>query len=439
MKKILKYIIIFIGLIVIFNVLLLLSSLFPSALIEKNVRESAKILKEQGNYYLISIFSDDINNNYTDVLMINEAYSINSKNPIFSYMSVRKNFYNGITKHQLPDTHGELVSVGTEEYDPSTELVEFLNGNIDTSIEYARYWHGYLSVLRPLLLFFNVTQIRYILFGAYTILLTMMFYLLKKKFNLRIAIIYAFALIANGFLGASFSLESSPVFLVMLVSSIILLERIDKIKDFYIYIFVVACIANFVDYLTVPLITLAFPLSIYILYKQKEELEIKDSIKIIIKASIVWILGYGITWFSKWVLFDLLYDRNLIKSAIDQVLYRSGRTNENIDLSLGEYLFYYIKRNFKYIIFFSIATLYINMTMLILKDIIININKFKDFIKNSIPFLIISMMPIVWYIVLANHTTLHFMFTYRHISIFLLGILLTINNTYSLKYAKKDD
>ena len=265
MKKILKYIIIFIGLIVIFNVLLLLSSLFPSALIEKNVRESAKILKEQGNYYLISIFSDDINNNYTDVLMINEAYSINSKNPIFSYMSVRKNFYNGITKHQLPDTHGELVSVGTEEYDPSTELVEFLNGNIDTSIEYARYWHGYLSVLRPLLLFFNVTQIRYILFGAYTILLTMMFYLLKKKFNLRIAIIYAFALIANGFLGASFSLESSPVFLVMLVSSIILLERIDKIKDFYIYIFVVACIANFVDYLTVPLITLAFPLSIYIL------------------------------------------------------------------------------------------------------------------------------------------------------------------------------
>ena len=123
MRKILKYIIIFIGLIIIFNVLLLNSSLFPSILIENNVRESAKILKEQGNYYRISNFFETINNNYTDVLMINEAYSINSKNPVFSYMSARKNFKAEVTKHQLRDTYGESVSIGTEYYDPSTELI----------------------------------------------------------------------------------------------------------------------------------------------------------------------------------------------------------------------------------------------------------------------------------------------------------------------------
>ena len=433
MRKILKYIIIFIGLIIIFNVLLLNSSLFPSILIENNVRESAKILKEQGNYYRISNFFETINNNYTDVLMINEAYSINSKNPVFSYMSARKNFKAEVTKHQLTDTYGELVSIGTEYYDPSTELIEFLDGNIDTSIEYARYWHGYLSVLRPLLLIFNVTQIRYLLLGIFVCLLGIMIYLLKKKFNITIAFIYAFALIANGYFFASFSLESSPVYLVMMIASIILLKRLEKIKDFYLFIFIVACIANFVDYLTVPLITLAFPLSIYVLYRQKEEISIKEGIKIVVKASIIWILGYGITWFTKWVLYDVLYNKDLIKSAIAQVLYRSERVNENINLSIGEFLHYYISRNLKYIIFYYILIIYIHIFVFIIKDRFTVINKFDKIVKNSIPFLLIALMPIVWYIVLANHTTLHFMFTNRHMTIFLLGILLSINNVFILK------
>ena len=42
--KFFKYIITFIGLIIIFNLLLFLGSLFPSNLLEKNVKESAKTL-----------------------------------------------------------------------------------------------------------------------------------------------------------------------------------------------------------------------------------------------------------------------------------------------------------------------------------------------------------------------------------------------------------
>ena len=219
----------------------------------------------------------------------------------------------------------------------------------------------------------------------------------------------------------------------MMIASIILLKRLEKIKDFYLFIFIVACIANFVDYLTVPLITLAFPLSIYVLYRQKEEISIKEGIKIVVKASIIWILGYGITWFTKWVLYDVLYNKDLIKSAIAQVLYRSERVNENINLSIGEFLHYYISRNLKYIIFYYILIIYIHIFVFIIKDRFTVINKLDKIVKNSIPFLLIALMPIVWYIVLANHTTLHFMFTNRHMTIFLLGILLSINNVFILK------
>ena len=57
----------------------------------------------------------------------------------------------------MKDTQEELISVNSKDYDPVGELEEFLNGNINTSINYARYWHGYLPALRPLLIFFNIS------------------------------------------------------------------------------------------------------------------------------------------------------------------------------------------------------------------------------------------------------------------------------------------
>ena len=156
MKKIIKYILTFCGLLLIFNVLLFTSSLFPSRLIEKNVRESSKILTKEDNIYKFFDWCDVVNNNYTDVLMINEAYSIDNTNPVYSYMAVRKNYEKGLTENSLPDTNGESISINSPYYyDPVGELEDFLDGNIVTSVNYARYWHGYLPILRPLLIFFN--------------------------------------------------------------------------------------------------------------------------------------------------------------------------------------------------------------------------------------------------------------------------------------------
>ena len=44
-------------------------------LIENNVKESSKILREQGLFYDISKVFNVVINNYTDSIIINEAYS----------------------------------------------------------------------------------------------------------------------------------------------------------------------------------------------------------------------------------------------------------------------------------------------------------------------------------------------------------------------------
>ncbi len=438
MKKVFRYIIVFIILFFAFNFLLIITSLFPSSWIEENVKESSEVLLREGNFYYFSKEFDIVNNNYTDALMINEAYSIDNKNPIYSYMSARKNYKSGLTKETISDTVNEAVSINKEEYDPVGELSEFLNGNIETSITYARYWHGYLPFLRVLLIFFNISEIRAILFLVFIALFTYLMYLISKKIGIKEMIIYAFALIVQNYFLASYSLESAPVFIVMMITSIMLLKYIDNIKkeNVYIYTFIVASITNFIDYLTVPLITLAIPLYIYILYNQKtnKELSYDFYIKLIVKSSIVWLIGYATTWISKWILYSIVYDPEIINSAITQVIYRTTLNNPLTDVTIGQMIKVFCVQNFAYIMVFIVISSYI--IMLNFNRIKIKIREKSEYIKQNIPIFIILLMPFVWYIVLSNHTVLHYRFVYRHMLIFLIGALIAITNFVKIEKCK---
>ncbi len=438
MKKLIKYILTFCGLLLIFNVLLFTSSLFPSRLIEKNVKESSKILTKEDNIYKFFDWCDVVNNNYTDVLMINEAYSIDNTNPVYSYMAVRKNYEKGLTENSLPDTNGESISINSPYYyDPVGELEDFLDGNIVTSVNYARYWHGYLPILRPLLIFFNISQIRKILLFVFVILFVWLIKLLKEKLGIATSIIFAISLIIQGYFFVSYSLESAPVFMVMMISSIILLERIDKIKNLYLYIFIIACITNFVDYLTVPLITLGVPLLIYILYKQKNDnkLKCKDYIKIIVKASLIWIIGYGITWLSKWIIYDVIYNEGLIKSAISQVRYRSESYNEYKTATIQQIVGILLINNLEYIFFmFDFAII---VLLMMARKYQVKMKKVSDYFQENVPIFLISLIPFVWYFALGNHTIMHLRFIYRHMLIFLIGILICLKNIWIIQKKKK--
>ena len=147
MKFFFKYVFTFLFLLILFNLFLFLGCSFSSNHIEKNVIESANVLIEEGNLYNLSKRFGVKNDNFTDSLMINEAYSVDSSDSITSYLKVRKNYKKGITDNVIDDTNGELISIGSESYDPVGELSLFLDGDIRTSISYARYWHGYLPFL----------------------------------------------------------------------------------------------------------------------------------------------------------------------------------------------------------------------------------------------------------------------------------------------------
>lgn len=165
LKKGLKYVLTYLILIVTFIVSLSLVSLIPRESMYDNVKSSAETLKEQTNSWTIKIrYVPIIFDNFTDALMVNTAYSIDNKTPFYSAMVARKNFIPGKTKFIAEDMAGELLSSSKyEKLDQVGDLNDTVNEDTDESFEYARYWHGYLLWLRPLLALMNINNIRLLL------------------------------------------------------------------------------------------------------------------------------------------------------------------------------------------------------------------------------------------------------------------------------------
>lgn len=297
----------------------------------------------------------------------------------------------------------------------------FLNGHINTAVEYTRYWHGFLVFLRPLLLIFDISQIRILFTIIFICLFIALFYLLKKEFNFKIMFIWLISFLSIYISYIGYSLECTPIFMLSIISCIILLKKHGNIKNFSFYIFIIACIANFVDFLTVPLISLALPLFIHLLYiyRNEKDISISKCIYIMFKFSIIWLIGYSLTWISKWILVDIFFCRNSFIEGITQVLFRSDISNSFArGNNIFEYISMLLKPRYPFILF---TIIFLSILHFIKK------NSFfikKEKLKLILPLLLLSIFPIIWYFVLANHTMIHTSFIFRHTIIFSLGLLL---------------
>lgn len=94
-----KYILIFAILIGIYLVLLTITSLIPSSALEDNVRRSSETLVQEGEKVVFNLgYKGEIIFTFTDALMINTAYSVDSSHPFQSAILARKNYIPGQTK-----------------------------------------------------------------------------------------------------------------------------------------------------------------------------------------------------------------------------------------------------------------------------------------------------------------------------------------------------
>lgn len=432
-----KYISVLICLIIFFNASLYLVSCIPSKFLYENAKESAIIMKEQGAYLPRSFYYTIENS--CDGLMINEAISIDSDNPLESYLLVRKNYKPGTTKVVLPDSKGQLYSYSENNFDEkgnpvsdkeyykvSDEIINFIDGKVEISQTYIRYYHGYLTIFRPLLVFFNINQIRILMTVVFVCMYAILLYLLYKKIDKQTMLLFLSFFITFACLDVAQSLESSPLFLVIIISMITLLLNIEKYDDskMQYHLFVTGCFASFFDFLTTPLLSLCLPFIVYIIYKYKNNNDLKmnfiDSILYVAKFALIWLAGYLVTWFSKLLIAQIVCDVPAISSAFNQFLFRTG----------GKVV------EEKYRITQVIIPMTIKVSLIALLAGLFTLNIFgkaklsfidKDAIKNNCVIILASLIPVASMFVLRNHTIYHYdLFPYRNLMTILLVIVYLI-------------
>ena len=284
---------------------------------------------------------------------------------------------------------------------------------------YTYYWHGYVVILRVLLLFMDYEQFRFLNCILQLMMMFFVAHFIWEKKGQR----YALALLTSYFLmmpmAMFLSLQFSWIFYIAMALSLLICYRHTWFTEKRIpYIFVIAgMLTSFLDLLTYPLYTWAFPLLLLILLSEDGQKAL-NYVKTVVVSGLGWILGYAGMWFGKWALAGWIVHRNVIQEAWKEVLFRSG-SEESLNLIARLEALYDNWKHYEYPLYTALLAIW--LTWFIYKSLN-GKTKIVRQEKNG-AYLLITLSSFVWYFVLANHTLGHHFFTYRIWGVAITGIL----------------
>ena len=286
--------------------------------------------------------------------------------------------------------------------------------------QYPRYWHGYQVLLRPLTVVFQVQELRYLGMLTFHLLFFWSAWLMAKKTKPLYAMFYVLTVASGYVVFLPVCFQFLTTFLVLFVSLIVLLRRYDKNKPlpavkWMLYFFVVGMVENFFDFLTYPILTLGIPLVLLLWLRVRDErTDFRGNFWFMFKASLSWFFGYALTWISKWLLSAAILGVRYFWRTMSVVQYRlEGSEEEPLD-RIGT-----IQRNLKAWLNVQdggvISWSKIALLILIVAVVLIIWRKLKDWkaVGAYLPILFVAAYPYIWYLVMSNHSQIHYWYTYR--------------------------
>lgn len=401
MKKVIKYIVTLVLCSLIGYLLIVLSYCLPVDSIEQNVLVTSKTYTLEWDFPNIIKNNDatKIGNNTDELMLLESIYDGNES--VFEKAVM-------VYRNQIP---------GNDYKYTMDNLDNVFKDAVNTErISYPRYWHGYLVVLKPLLMLFNHNQIKYINTIIQSILLLYVLFLMYKNDLKKYIIIFLLANLILYPMTIALTMQYSLVYYILLIELVLLLKYKYLRDNFYFYIFISGILTCYFDYFTWPLVTLCIPLIFQILINNNN---FKENLKFIILSSLLWVSGYAGMWIMKFSIGSLITGENLFLDGINQVLYRSSALDANHSATMES-------------IRFNMSNMLLNRVNIVLViSLLVSIFIFvirkkwklkKDKILNNIPILILSLYPIVWFEVISNHSYGHYYMVYRILMITFFGI-----------------
>lgn len=403
MKKLWKLIITLLFGVLAATILMVLIQMLPTQHMQKNMKESVRVMEKERDYpeVLPGVISSRLDN-FTDSIMLLSSVHKEDTGVIERSMNVYRVRYEGKSPSEALVSYGK----GEEGYTVSS---------------YSRYWHGYQIILKPLLLFFNYQEIRYLnMFAQALLMIGVIANMIKRKLG---SFIFPYMVMIFSLMPVSIglSLQFSSVFYIADIAVCVLLkwwEELQEREEIPVFFLITGMLTSFMDFLTYPLVTLGIPMVFYFLLSKKDTF--LHNLFVAVKYSIVWAVGYIGMWAGKWIVGSILLRKNIITDAINALLNRTSSETEDITFSHLSV----IEKNAAAMFSTPIKLLFFGTLLVLVVILAVKTIQDKKNYFGNYHYGVIACMPIAWYVVAGNHSYMHFWFTYRELSILIFAVLI---------------
>jgi hypothetical protein len=355
--------------------------------------------------------------------------------PIVSGHSV-DNFSNRIMVQETNNGFALSPNVGVQNGERSS-LSQFNKiQRIFYSGSYDRYWHGYLIYLKPLLVLFDYNAIRIIMAICFAALTILCLIKIAKRISTSAAVAFLVAIVVSNPETIIMGTQHFTNYLILFVTILVMIRLFKKPlsnRRILPLFLVVGGATSFMDLLSAPLVTLGIPLLLLVLFMKQNKIELAKIIKTSVAAGICWVIGYALTWLSKWLITStILGQGDKMLEYFKAILYRTGGAGDGDRLHT-------ISINVEMIPALNclaiVAIVLLVVTIIRHRRASINELKFDAFL------LILALMPFVWLVVANNHSQVHYWMTYRILAISVMALVVIIirqlNLLGSLKFSEK--
>ncbi|MBQ7565132.1 MAG: hypothetical protein IJT16_14235 [Lachnospiraceae bacterium] len=386
-----------------------------------HIFQTEELAKTEGGDVLESLdYYNTALDHYMDGEAINMAICNDGTSPFLQAVTVNKYLY--------------------DDMNPKDSLIHYIWEEEGYYIEsYARFWHGYLIVIKPLLLFFSLADIRMINMFVQVCLMFALVWLMTAK---GLGCLVPALAISYFFLTPSVlykSIQYSTVFYVAILAAILLLAFYDSLKERGLlgeFFFALGIITNYIILLTFPLFSLGIPLGLLICIMVKEREATGTVTGRTLCYSIAWGAGYGLMWGIKWLISYLVMGPSAFEAVIDTFRIRAIGGEGAEDYTILSMILGNIGRFERpiYKIILIAATLIYIIAYVIVRSRNLSLNSGdSDQPKSSaavLPYLLLMLYPFVWYIVTASHSYVHAFFTHRSLCVTIFAYFCLLGTIY---------
>lgn len=442
--------------ITVFSCMLLLvgTSCIPQLAVAEQVRSSAEYFEDRALFpYLLDGQFNCRQDNYADAILINILYHIGQAPDESLFSSVMRGAYYNEERQNV----NEALAIAVE-------------APQHANVDYFRYWHGSLVLLRPLFVLTDVTGVRLIL-GIMAILSYLAAsILLWKKGERAIAIcLFAGFLLVNGWMGmlcieyVTMLLLSGVISLLIVLSNHHETEIWNRHKRVLILMVLSGVLTCFLDFLTTETLTFTIPMFLELVLERHvswKNQEVQNNVKSgkqkpigqfgrdlrwTLTCGIVWGFSYAGMFLIKWGLSAVLFGKEAFLAALSSASERVSGTVHLGDTSLDpeasglQRLSGALSRNISALFPFrdemntAVGVLLFFLVLFVCFACIYVLHT-KEFSFGKIGiFLVLAALPYVRYLALSNHSYMHYFFTYRAQMITIL-VCLYLTWEYGVKH-----